>query len=131
MPDLNKADTQEIYNFIISFLREQGKRAIDVRGNCQYLTPAGNKCAIGCLFPEDFYDNGYEGLGLSDLILNEGSKETFEAAGFGKHVNFLAQAQLFHDSSYTWISPSTFDDAAKDLAKYFNLVYLPRDETNV
>lgn len=131
MLDLNKADTQEIYNFVVAFLREQGKRAIYFNGNCQYLTAVGDKCAIGCLFPEGFYDSSYEGLGLPDLLYNEESKEKFKAAGFGKHKDFLARAQLFHDTSNTWISPSTFDSAAKDLAESFNLVYLPRDETNV
>lgn len=61
----------EILEKIIAHFEKQGQKAVAMRRSsmgvsmttCQYRTPAGNACAIGCLIPDDRYTEVMEGQG--------------------------------------------------------------------
>jgi hypothetical protein len=44
---------QQIYNEVCMHLAQQGKQCTDSHGECQYLGPFGDKCAIGVLLASD------------------------------------------------------------------------------
>ena len=48
------ATPQQVYDFVIGKLREQGVPSIDVEGRCRYLY-GGLKCGIGQLIPDGKY----------------------------------------------------------------------------
>jgi hypothetical protein len=130
-PDLNIATSQEVYNYVITFLRKQGVQAKSLdSGFCRYLTEDGNKCAVGCLFPEGFYKKHFEGINLEDLI--ENFPDDFMSAGFDLHLQLLGNLQYFHDNAAVWLrGEETFNEHAKQLAESFALTYLPRKPANV
>ena len=37
-------------------------------GLCEYRTPDGAKCAIGCMIPDEYYDKNMEGNSADDLF---------------------------------------------------------------
>lgn len=58
---------QEIFNTVYAHLLKQNARAQRANGMCAYLSPEGNRCAVGCLFTEEEYVPAMEGddpLGL-------------------------------------------------------------------
>ncbi len=46
---------QQIYDKVCAHLAKQKHRAVDVNGTCLYRAPNGDKCAAGCLIPDDRY----------------------------------------------------------------------------
>lgn len=55
---------QETYDTIVAHLRKQGRKATDDHGMCCYRADDGLKCAVGCLIPDDLYDEGMEAMSV-------------------------------------------------------------------
>lgn len=54
---------QEVFDFVVNHLAKQGRMSFnDVTGRCAYRDPDGNKCAAGCLIPDDKYSKLLEGF---------------------------------------------------------------------
>ena len=72
----------------------------EVSGMCRYRTHEGNKCAVGCLIPDDQYERKFDSNdqpSLPDIV----SEVWPEHHGEERLISFLAQAQNRHDNSQT------------------------------
>jgi hypothetical protein len=90
---------QQVFNKVAKHLMKQGEKAEAVVANgmvsCQYLTPEGAKCAIGCLIPKRRYLPTFEG----EAVWSAGGAKILRAAGLRKNQLKLAEAlQQVHDS---------------------------------
>ena len=99
---------QQTFTLVRNHLLKQGKKALDDRGNCCYLTAEGLKCAAGCLIPEEKYDYSFERREVSKVINENGFSDWFE------HNPYLVVSlQYIHDccSVFEW------DQRLSDLAE--------------
>jgi hypothetical protein len=126
---------QELFNISATHLLKQGQRAF-ARGGCCYRTPAGLKCAIGAVIPDDLYDPFIEG-GLASWALNPETANTtgdddilrvrklgevLRASGLdATHEALVGRLQRIHD--YT--SPEFWASSLADLATEFRLEPVP------
>ena len=62
---------QEVFDKIYLHLIEQGRKSVNSDGRCQYRYPDGDKCAIGCLIPDELYTPELEGNGVSMPIIED------------------------------------------------------------
>ncbi len=85
---------QEILDKVANHLLIQNEKAWDEESLvCRYLDPEGNKCAVGCLIPEEQYSSKLEGLIASDdEIKNLPCMQ-------GLDIDFLRDLQLIHDAN--------------------------------
>jgi hypothetical protein len=61
-------NTRQIFEKVRDHLLEQKEKAYDEsKDMCLYRAPNGNKCAIGALIKDEYYDLGFEGLGIFQL----------------------------------------------------------------
>jgi len=61
---------QNIFNHVWNyFLVDKNDFGWNAAGGlCEYRTPDGAKCAIGCMIPDEYYDKGMEGNSASELF---------------------------------------------------------------
>lgn len=52
---------QEIFDTVVTHLSKQGKRSVNIEGDCLYRGPGGLSCAVGCLIPDSEYVHEMEG----------------------------------------------------------------------
>jgi hypothetical protein len=87
-------NTQEIFNFVVKHLIEQGRPSVDGRGNCVYRSPEGSMCAVGCLIPDEIYDESMESQSIYDLV-------TIQNRNFPDYIadqiSILDRLQTCHD----------------------------------
>lgn len=57
----------EIFNKVARHLIKQGGRAME-NGVCRYRGPAGTKCAIGALIPDELYDPEIESKSIANVL---------------------------------------------------------------
>lgn len=104
---------QETFNRVVNHLRQQGHRAFDSEAlHCVYFNQkTGDKCAAGCLIPEDKYDSSFEGRSIDCPKIARILKEE-------KHDLFLVRGlQIIHDSKHV----DEWENAFKELADEFYL----------
>ena len=89
-------DRQETYDKVRDHLMNQGERSYIAGLGCRYRGPNGTMCAVGCLIPDDIYDDGCEGATVTGLTDRE-----FEAIGVAGQddIQFLRGLQRVHDES--------------------------------
>jgi hypothetical protein len=101
---------QEIFDTVARHLFTQGERAGIVlddeadRGegfSCRYRGPCGTACAVGKLIPDDAYDPGMEGCGVTQLMDNFGPDLPQWMVG---NYELLDRLQMVHDQDAHWIS---------------------------
>ena len=89
-------DRQAIFNKVVQHLRKQGSQAVDDNG-CLYRSLDGKKCAIGCLIPDELYNQNIERCGVRSL------SHIFLAnciPGYSPDdEEFLSRLQRVHDNS--------------------------------
>ncbi len=89
---------------------------------CLYLDSRGNKCAVGCLIPEDEYNTVFEGKGISRLLDNHGGHLSRQTASmFYENWPLLGRLQYVHDTAENWRSFETLKAALEETALIFNL----------
>jgi hypothetical protein len=87
---------QEIFDFIVGKLIEQGSPSIDKGISCLYRGPNGLKCAIGHIMPDESHSLGLEGKSVDGvanhlkLIIREDVHKQLRG--------FLSELQCIHDS---------------------------------
>ena len=86
-------DAQQIFDTVVAHLNKQGHPARNVRGDCMYLAPNGDMCAVGCLLG-DAYVFDMEGKLVSELV-------SIYGLPFENHINMLTALQHAHDRSST------------------------------
>lgn len=122
---MNELNDQEIFDKVVAHLRKQGKPSAAYIGfpykSCLYRGPEGAMCAVGCLIPDDMYDESMEGndlYSLPDDVLDY----------LGEHnLHLLDGLQAAHDM---WAEQDTsnmhvLESRLKGVARFFNLNYTP------
>lgn len=64
---------------------------------CVYRGPGGERCAVGCILPDELYSEGIEGWGADYLGRYGGDEVGKFVSGIGGE--FLRHAQLAHDDA--------------------------------
>lgn len=120
---------QEIFDTVATHLITQGRRAW-TGTNCMYLAPNGDRCAIGCLIPDDLYTPEMEGSGVDCFYDREDADGqaidafigTLERLGIDENDdvtrNLLVGLQSVHDRDTNWPDPRP---ALRDVAGKFGL----------
>ncbi|MDB4431169.1 hypothetical protein N9137_02140 [Pseudomonadales bacterium] len=62
------SDNEAVIDYVEKHLLEQGGRSIDCDGECAYRGENGTACAIGCLIPNEMYDEGIENHAYDDAF---------------------------------------------------------------
>ncbi len=76
------------------FIVKRNPRALTGYGVCKYRTDDGKKCAVGCLIPDEIYNEGLENQTLSNLLNND-----LVEIPLAETRKFLKVAQVVHDSA--------------------------------
>lgn len=114
---------QEIFDRVVSALREQGEPCVNEHRNCVYRNSDGLKCAAGHLIPDDKYDPSFENTAVGSFSdNNEYNKVTqlfFDMDYNNDNIELVSQLQSIHDEYdfYTW------EDQWRKLAEREGLVY--------
>lgn len=132
-------DIQQVFDTVLAHLWQQNASAVEDKGfDCCYFDEfTGNKCAIGCLIPSEYYSHDMEGndlVGVLELFPN--LKEIPAIRAIAEHpvpdYEFGWFLQKMHDD-LAWVHPDDFRDclrsAANKLADRYGLtVNLPTEE---
>lgn len=113
--------TQEIFDYIVSHLRAQNSRCINViTNNCLYRAGNGKKCAVGCLITNEEYQPEME-MKTFHLLINSYSHLTI--ANFDPiSKSLLKDMQVIHDDYL----PGSWEKKFRDMAERFNLIFSVR-----
>lgn len=107
---------QQAFDHMWTAIIAQGKPAYDGYG-CQYQTPDGNACAIGCLFePEDRELLPYGGIGEAELV--EAADPNIEG---DEDRDFAKACQRAHDTAVGPYFVKIYKDNMHAVAKRFAL----------
>jgi len=90
--------TQEAYDQIQAFFSATGASlSMDANSQCYYRHPDNSavRCAVGCLIPDNLYDQSFEGDAVGAIIADSDPI----AQLFGGIVAFLGDVQIAHDES--------------------------------
>lgn len=103
---------QEIFDTVATHLFAQGKRALSIKdtNNCAYRAPAGSKCAVGCLIPDDVYTLNMEGVHVSALFYRWPALPEW----MSQNRRLLSFLQQVHDDPDNWITTATMRKALKN-----------------
>src|SRR5215467_12453270 len=101
---------QEIFNKVVKHLRQQGRKAVNEKGDCCYRTSDGLKCAAGCLIEDKEYDPVFENKFFGVLLYLNFEDPTIDLKvqslrnRLDQHYNLIVQLQTIHDQYdlYQW-----------------------------
>lgn len=96
---------EQVVHFVLQHLIKQGQPAIaDNAVQCQYLTPTGLQCGVGCLIPRADYKAIIENNGVRDII-DRLYPETLPRNTWGEdmsdRIELLCCIQGLHDDATT------------------------------
>ena len=104
---------QDAYDAIVEYFSQPGSQfgmAADKKV-CRYRTEAGQKCAVGCLIPDELYDPEWEGSRVWMVYYRMRAAVVFgDVHDMGA---FLEECQDCHDSAA--MECRTMDDFLRDL----------------
>ena len=100
---------QEAFDKIVARLIDGTGRADDGEGGCMYRAPNGLSCAVGCLIPDDEYDEGIEGEYVHAL--------DYLGCLDGLNVEMLEDAQDVHDYCRNWTGTKLNDKGIQELKR--------------
>lgn len=105
---------QEAFDKVKAHLLLQNSRALYKNRGCCYKDQNGKKCAVGCLIPDELYEDRFEGSGVIELL----RKSTNLRALFdGLDAIFLMDLQLVHDTK----DPKDWPECLNHLATVYGL----------
>jgi len=111
--NLSTATAQEVFDFIVAHLREQGGRAESKNevGNssCKYRLE-NLQCAAGCLIPDEKYSPNFEGQKWYGVSRSLGVSSY--------HFDLISDMQSIHDS----VDPAYWEDRFESAARIYKLV---------
>lgn len=127
---------QEIFNKIVTHLREQNCKSYDPnRASCMYRGPNGTKCAVGCLIPDEIYSREMEGRNFQFLVLAtdlfdsipwlKDAKKTNSIEEVEDYLRLIQILQRVHDN----IPVEKWETQFMLLAQRFNLALPPKIES--
>lgn len=124
---------QEIFDTVARHLFKQGHQAIGDDGMCAYRGIGGDKCAVGCLIPDEFYDPFIEGASAALLFsplepFNPMSAKTRELvktnqfdSGLFENWSLLDELQNVHDQVENWDTTESMKRALELSAGMYRL----------
>lgn len=128
---------QEIFDKVLQHLRNQKCKAAH-QNACRYRTPNGNKCAVGCLLPENTATSAFEGVTVDSLGMafhapleskQAALAAALTAAGIDKtHQRLLGDLQYAHDDALPFDPGEPlekWENAMQQIAKHHGLTYSP------
>jgi len=83
---------QLLFDHAVNGIRQQGKRAVDEKGLCQYRAPDGCKCAFGQVLPDELYDTRTENKFSYTVISTFAGLEELKS-----YDDLLGDLQAAHD----------------------------------
>jgi hypothetical protein len=109
---------QEIFDYVLAYIRKQGQPSM-FGDCCQYLTPGGLRCAVGCLLSDEENAN---------CVVGDPADRVALPARFVNHRWFLTRMQEAHDvaSALMRVDRSfldEFNERMRGVAEFFNLKY--------
>ena len=108
-------NAQEIFDKVMTHLATQGHRAINRFNNCVYRSPNGDKCAVGCLIPDDEYTSAFERKSIENIVMIGHVHRPVLNNILAPQLPLLVELQRLHDN---WRGPiSKFHYAARQVAK--------------
>ena len=126
---------QEIFDTVLTHLREQGKAAATDDGGCRYRGPDGTACAVGCLIPDELYDPVIEGLSVSQIIraavyLHDQAQARAPLTRItnhigAEHLQLLQELQDAHDVYLSDSGMAAWEERMHWIARDFYLKYTP------
>jgi hypothetical protein len=135
-----KTTTQELFDYVTSFLLKQGEQSRGLGGECAYRGRDGLMCAVGCVIPDEFYSPSMEGEGIDTVFAEywhrQGKQRPFWKA-LAKHEGLLVELQEVHDNPYSHHDPDTvlrswiegFQHIAKKRKLTFDAPLLAEDDS--
>ena len=96
--------TLDVFNKVSEHLLTQKEQSLDTFGDCLYRSPAGLKCAVGCLIKDEFYSESLEHIYAVGSYTNDWQKpirKALELSGvpINNEIKDLVQKlQVVHDS---------------------------------
>lgn len=113
---------QELFDKIATHLLAQNKKseadeAIDLEDalfSCLYRGPNGTKCAVGCIIPDDEYQESWEGMSVSWIIDSRLSPTLMQ---YKEHLSMLSYLQSIHDN----YKPDVWRKVLKEAATFWKL----------
>ncbi len=92
--DFNSA--QEIFDYVVKKVIEQGKPSMDKQGQCRHRGPDGTCCAAGFLIPDGHPAIPLRGTWCSTVLWHEDLRSD--------HDNLIFELQEAHDNAATDVS---------------------------
>lgn len=111
---LEYATPQEVFDQVVSHLREQGRQSRKSLGDeCAYRGDNGLMCAAGCLIADDEYVEKMDNMQMTDW---ENLVEIDMVPPY--HEKLIAELQCVHDAG-----EEMWEEGFKSIAETFNLSY--------
>jgi hypothetical protein len=100
---MNFKSKQSLFDFISNHLLRQGKKSRDDI-SCLYRGPGGQKCAVGCVIPDELYSVAMERNSTVPLIVLSASNGYKLPWYIIRYRNFLEEFQAIHDGkkNFEW-----------------------------
>ena len=113
-----EANLEKIYTTVRHHLLTQGRRSErifkDGTSACLYRHPNGDRCAIGCLIPDDAYSADIEGAAIDCTKVQDRLPFSVD----GRAVAFLDRLQLIHD----YEEPDHWENELERLARRYGII---------
>lgn len=108
---------QQIFDYVVGFIRRQGQASKTNTGLCRYRGPDGRRCAAGCLIPDELYN--YE---LEDNLLDTELMHMYIPYLSEDYLQLVRDLQRAHDLAACYKNEffmGKFNDAAAQLAEEY------------
>lgn len=117
--EVDPKDNQQVFDYALRKIREQGKPAVDGSVNCMYRTDDGLRCVAGCLIPDEEYDSKMEGVQVAS---GGRIQRWFKKHGFD--LELISAMQNAHDNNAEGPGfMKNFNEDMMRVALQFNLRY--------
>lgn len=91
---------QEMFDTVVKHLFRQNRKAGSLDGTdmfmCAYRDDQGGKCAVGCLIPDELYDQEIEGRNVGYHGVHQIMEKCIDDYS-DKHYRILVELQEMHD----------------------------------
>lgn len=84
---------QEVFDKVYLHAMQMERPSREFR-SCRYRTRDGNKCFVGALIKDEFYEYAMEGVNSNGILVQKGLK----SSGVSVSEKFLHDLQRIHDS---------------------------------
>lgn len=110
---------QETFDTVVAHLRKQGRAAVSAAGACRYRSDEGDKCAVGCLIPDERYRPLFEGKRVDPD--DPSDHLTILLTELGHSLSLCQSLQHVHDR----MNPSHWEKGFRIVARDHHLTYTP------